>query len=511
VGLLATAALVLLSPPGGALGRAGAAARADPLHASSPTALVVGSPAFAHGAMSFVSLTAPTATTGPATEVSSTSAVLTGSFKSEGEAECDFEYGLTSDYGTKEFCVPPEGGGFSAIPASATLTGLLPNTTYHYRILARLGEHTTFGADATLTTLASSGPASTEDPTKAATARDGSLSAEASGGTGTITVGHYASGTGAPPLPNGTGGYVDVYTKAGATFTKVVLINCGVGAGAIAWWYDPGVGWTGASSQTYSPGPPACITVVITPSTSPSLEQLSGTELGYEPNPAPSATTGTATAVSTSSAVLNGSFDPNGPIFTECSFQYGTTAAYGSTVPCSPRSGAGAATVAAAAALSGLAQGTTYHYRIVASNGEHTTFGADATFATLQPPRPGPSPRPPATVSVSTTIAGVHITLSAPNRCLRHGLVQATLSLRIPSHKRKGTVVVKIYKVVFKVGGITRTQLRRHLSNAPFRLKIVIKHPIPKTRYVLTARAFIAVTHGPKRSKSLHVTLTTCP
>jgi DNA-binding beta-propeller fold protein YncE len=66
-----------------------------------------------------------------------------------------FEYGETTAYGstTAPTQLSEEGGLFAAISASADLTGLKPDTEYHFRAVAEneLGE-TTFGADATLTT-----------------------------------------------------------------------------------------------------------------------------------------------------------------------------------------------------------------------------------------------------------------------------------------------------------------------------------------------------------------------
>jgi NHL repeat/WD40-like Beta Propeller Repeat len=69
--------------------------------------------------------------------------------------EVHFEYGESTAYGSATPLVPlpEEGGLFSPQAATADLTGLKPNTVYHFRAVAEneLGE-TTFGPDATLTT-----------------------------------------------------------------------------------------------------------------------------------------------------------------------------------------------------------------------------------------------------------------------------------------------------------------------------------------------------------------------
>src|SRR5215217_3188266 len=82
--------------------------------------------------------------------------------------------------------------------------------------------------------------------------------------------------------------------------------------------------------------------------------------------PAPTATTGAASAVTGQSATLTGSVNARG-VPTTYRFQYDTTTAYGTTTPAT---GAGSGTTAAAAnaAVSGLRAGTTYHYRLVATN-----------------------------------------------------------------------------------------------------------------------------------------------
>ena len=65
--------------------------------------------------------------------------------------------------------------------------------------------------------------------------------------------------------------------------------------------------------------------------------------------------------------------------------EYGTSTSYGSQ-SASAGVGSGSANVAVSRALSGLAAGTTYHYRVVATNGAGTSRGADGIFTTLAAP-----------------------------------------------------------------------------------------------------------------------------
>jgi hypothetical protein len=100
---------------------------------------------------------------------------------------------------------------------------------------------------------------------------------------------------------------------------------------------------------------------------------------------APTANTGPVTAVGTTSATAAGTVNPNGQS-TTWHFEYGTSASYGKNT--SPRSaGSGTADVQVSGALTGLAAGTTYHYRLVATNDAGTTRGTDGMFTTLSPPR----------------------------------------------------------------------------------------------------------------------------
>ena len=96
----------------------------------------------------------------------------------------------------------------------------------------------------------------------------------------------------------------------------------------------------------------------------------------------PAVTTNAATSATATSATLNGSVNRDGQA-TTYQFEYGTTTRYGSSVP-SPAEPAGDGTSAGSesAYLTGLRQGTTYHYRIKATNATGSAYGSDQMFTT---------------------------------------------------------------------------------------------------------------------------------
>ncbi|MGH2863058.1 MAG: hypothetical protein ACRDLT_16380 [Solirubrobacteraceae bacterium] len=108
------------------------------------------------------------------------------------------------------------------------------------------------------------------------------------------------------------------------------------------------------------------------------------TTAGSPPAPA-TVTTGSASSVTATSAVLNGSVVP-GATPTTCSFTYGTSTSYGSmtTAQAVP---AGTASVAVTATIGGLASATGFHYQLACTSTAGTVKGADQTVTTL--PAPG--------------------------------------------------------------------------------------------------------------------------
>ncbi|HXB15066.1 MAG TPA: IPT/TIG domain-containing protein [Solirubrobacteraceae bacterium] len=106
-------------------------------------------------------------------------------------------------------------------------------------------------------------------------------------------------------------------------------------------------------------------------------------EFSYpRPESPPIVTTGGASSLAAHTATLTGTVDPEDSTVGSCEFEFGTSVLYEDTVPCSTSPGSGDQPVAVSAAIEGLSPETTYHYRVVATNGEGTSAGADAEFTT---------------------------------------------------------------------------------------------------------------------------------
>lgn len=96
-------------------------------------------------------VSAPAVSTSAASPVSMTSATVRGAVSTEATATVYFQVGTTTAYGTTTPIVPL-GGATSPQTVAATLTGLAPATTYHYRVVAHNFGGPAFGSDQTFTT-----------------------------------------------------------------------------------------------------------------------------------------------------------------------------------------------------------------------------------------------------------------------------------------------------------------------------------------------------------------------
>lgn len=103
--------------------------------------------------------TSPTVVTGGTSAVGQTSAVLHGTVNPNGSATTYyFQWGLTAAYGTNS-ATTSAGNGTKGVPVQATASHLIPDTTYHYRLVATSPAGMTLGADRTFKSAGHAPPA----------------------------------------------------------------------------------------------------------------------------------------------------------------------------------------------------------------------------------------------------------------------------------------------------------------------------------------------------------------
>ncbi len=289
--------------------------------------------------------------TGPATSVTSSTATLTGSLDPQKIAtKYRFEYGTTRSYGKQSPVPYGESSSSTSISAESAIGGLLPDTTYHYRLVAFNQYGITYGEDVQFHT---SGPSIVNEPPEGLTHTSEKLSAainpdKIAGSKYSIEYGETTS-------------YGKTTTEKEIAGESEILVEEVLAGLKPATTYHYRVVLKN-SSGTYF-GPDEHFTTVLIDSES-------------------------ATAVTSEGATLQAQINPLG-VDTKYHFEYGETPAYGTSVPIPDGDlGAGEGDQLAEAVISGLHPGTTYHYRVVASfeeGGPQEGLGADHTFTTGAP------------------------------------------------------------------------------------------------------------------------------
>jgi len=115
-------------------------------------------------------------------------------------------------------------------------------------------------------------------------------------------------------------------------------------------------------------------------------------------------TTDGASNITSSSATLNGTVNPNA-LATTVHFQYGTRTNYGSTT--ANQIFTGNTTQSVSANIARLSPNTRYHFRLVETNNGVTRYGSDRTFRTFRPTGP-----PVVATSAATNVASFSATLN---------------------------------------------------------------------------------------------------
>lgn len=303
----------------------------------------------------------PTVTTAAATGITSDKATLRGTINTNGgsTAWSYFEYGTTTSYGFISYNSDPTFvSGTSPVEVTTNLTGLLPNTTYYYRIFANqeAGISTTTNGEAmTFTT----------DP------------------------------VGAAPVVNGPFSTSEITTRSAVV--RASSVTAGTASTTVSFQYGVTTAYGG---ETISPVSVAANTSHdnlaatlegLLPNTTYHFRckatNLLGTTYGldsvFTTASVPVITTGPAIDVGDISATLGGTVDAGGgPCYP--AIQWGRTNTYGKSIPFQSNiMGSGPVSVGWMAFW--LEPSTTYHFRLVAYDGQATIYGQDQTFTTTAP------------------------------------------------------------------------------------------------------------------------------
>ena len=305
----------------------------------------------------------PIVTTDAATSIATTSATITGTVDPEGQQTTyHFEYGTTPNLGTVT-AATSAGNGATSTAVSTLLSGLKPNSTYYYRLVASNATGAAFGTQGTFTTIAP-GP----QVVTGAASSIGTTSATISGTVnpeGQDTSDHFDYGT----SPNFGSSTSAATLGSGSTDTSVSATIGGLQPGVTYYYRLVATNLTGTDN-----GGQATFTTNSLP---------------------PAVTTGNASSVTTNSATIAGTVNPEGQA-TTYHFDWGTSPTSYSNSTTTTNAGSNSSADPVSAALTGLQANTTYYYRITATNTAGTSNGTQGTFTTgsSASPPPPPPPRP---------------------------------------------------------------------------------------------------------------------
>lgn len=292
----------------------------------------------------------PTPMAATPTNLNVTNATLNGSVNANYlSTDVTFEYGTTTDYGSSITATQSPITGDTSTSVTADITGLLAGTTYHYRITAVNSLGTTHSDDIIFTTLGQVPTVITFAATNinvTSSTLNGSVNANY-----LATIATFEYGT--------TTSYGSTITASQSPVTGFTNTNISANVAALT----PG--------KTYH----------YRIKTENSLGTSYGSDLTFTTlGQVPIVTTLAATNISPYEAQLNGTINAN-YLESTITFQYGIDVidtANSITATLSPVTGNTNTNVSAS--ITGLVEGKTYHYRIVATNSLGTTYGNEVTF-----------------------------------------------------------------------------------------------------------------------------------
>jgi hypothetical protein len=309
----------------------------------------------------FESATSPTPVTEPCPSPGRQTIELEmkGTINPEGLAATSlFEYGETTSYGSTVASSPSnDGSGDGPVTVTAKVTGLVPHTLYHYRVHASNSELPANGLDVTCETLIAA-PAVNDQPVSAVSITDSASAPATTFLSGTLNAEH-------DPAT-----YRFVYGTASAFEQSTPTVDGGSAYGDVE-----------AAQTVEGLQPNTTYHYALVANNEAGMESISneGTFTTQPEDIAPLVQTGSPEAIAGEVATATGTVDPRG-LPTSYEIEFGTDTGYGTEI--FGEAGSGTSTIPIAVTLQALSPGTTYHYRLVATNTGGTTYGADETFTT---------------------------------------------------------------------------------------------------------------------------------
>lgn len=311
----------------------------------------------------------------PATIITKIAAQLNGDLNTNNEiVETHFEWGLTAAYGNivnaAGYGTPPNVQSTTLTAVNATISGLTPNTTYHFRILGipkTSGQAIITGTDMTFTTL----PSAPIVTTTAASA-----------------IAPYGAILNGTVNPNGVSATVTIEYGLTTAYGSVVSATPGTVTGS-----------TASNVMASVTGLLPLTTYHYRVVAANFNESVNGNDMTFITLPTPATvTTLAASNIISHNASLNGSVNANNQTNT-VTFEWGLTVAYGNTTIATPSSVSGSSATPVSAAITGLTYATNYHFRCVANGPGGTIYGSDMQFTS-----DCPLPALPGTITGSQSV-----------------------------------------------------------------------------------------------------------
>ena len=302
---------------------------------------------------------APVATVSAATSVTQAGATLNGSVIPNGLAtEVWFEWGTDPALATyASTTIQSIGSATTASAITKAVNGCAVGTAYYFRVCASNSKGTTKSALMSFTTGSpGSAPTATTIAPVSVSATPATLNGEGNP-TGLATTLWFEWGT----------------DSALATYSSTPTMQAGSGTTSVG------------TTSTLS-GLSAGTTYYFRVAANNASGTSRGTIISFTAGAAPTCATLPANQISATGAKLNGNVTPNG-LATTGWFEWGTNSSL-STYSSTPSQvvGSGTTVQLVTNGLSGLSSGTTYYYRIAASNASGTSKGNIASFTCNTPP-----------------------------------------------------------------------------------------------------------------------------